>query len=955
MRLHPFFSVLPFLVGSSLAAPHSHDALVSRTAGEPVRKRVLAPAVHWTVSTGNTQHAAANIQQSVYYTDDGIADPSIEHRFGSTTMNFSIPAVNLDHSDHVSIGSADGQATVTFTNQAAFDAAESTWLAPSELLLLTYQPLCANFDAKDFCYILASNIKFDEASLSAIVDAQSVELRDYVISLTTEWGIYSPDPVASPIAMRKRERRAATSTSACDATDSNGLPTVTLGPNFDARLDKCRGSKPASQFPWYKFAGAVGANQETESEVEKIPHMKGDQGLLKLGLAASAARAKASQIEATATADGSPMETNLAVRHAEEANQMDKRFLGFLFHAIPFNIPGVNAPLSKDFTKDLSFSVPKNRGTDDSPWGKAKLLKKYTKSKSSSGGAVTAEGNVTLYCVDCGASGSAHFYGKASYSVADGLTEGYATANVNLNVGFALGMEINAKFTAKESTELENFGFDPTEYGAIVIGPQITIGADFTFEAEADGKLLAGARFIIQNADARLDFVNTGSSHANGFTPEFVPIFEASGKIGIGAEIGLPLAFSLGIDVLKGKFVKRVGIVERPAIEAKAEFAAEADLTGGRIVVTDGCHGVSTQVNFKNELYADIVGTHYNLIAPYTKNLAKGCIKIGQDTNTTSSSAVSSSVEPTGTPSPTSDGMSSPSATDGSAASVTSADSQATPSNGADPSATESDSGPSATPGAGFVVVEAKYVDTVEAPTIAAEESITHQAFHGYNTTGHNATEYTELVDSSAKYFLAACPDSNIYIQPRTQQGSMANLTCARVFESHRNTSSVVGDGNSRLFHYYSDSMEKLGVSRLRLHKNSAVPKGAVFVAFQSFANVTGTRDKDVNDDSAGSQDYFIARNEHKEPFYPVVCSYKDYAVNPAKMFLVMDPDDGIKTLESEEVQGSITGGEVDTCFVLPMMQPVHETGTAWNNRWGVNQDYEGAAAGKTLDGEENW
>ncbi|KAG8630762.1 hypothetical protein KVT40_002381 [Elsinoe batatas] len=408
------------------------------------------------------------------------------------------------------------------------------------------------------------------------------------------------------------------------------------------------------------------------------------------------------------------------------------------------------------------------------------------------------------------------------------------------------------------------------------MSPWIELGADFSLTANAEGRLLAGARFIIQNAQATLDFAKKGRTGSSGWTPQFEPIFEASGQVAVAAEIGLPIGLTVGINILRGKFKLGVGVVERPSLEAKAEFAASADATGASITQTDGCAGVATQVNFKNELFADILGKKFSLITPYVKSLTKGCIKLA-------------SSEP------------------------------AEPNNPEEPASNYA-------PG-----------------MLASDASITSPKFNGYNTTAEGGTEYSELVDATKKFFLMGCPDGNLYLRPRSEEGQAANLTCSRVFQTSKN--SLVGDGVSRLFHYYTDSMDKLGVSRLRLHKDNQMPKGSEFVNFYAFSNTTGSlsADENVNDSPKGTKAYYLAQDRNKNQFYAVLCSFDDPGKKPAKVFLVKDADKGPEILMGEAVRESITGGTANGCYALPFMQAPKEAGNDWNNQWGANQNSVGA------------
>lgn len=169
----------------------------------------------------------------------------------------------------------------------------------------------------------------------------------------------------------------------------------------------------------------------------------------------------------------------------------------------------------------------------------------------------------------------------------------------------------NAKLKKDFNYKIGDFGLPGLIFGIVTIGPQLNVGTDLSFDAQANGQVLAGAKMNIQNAKATLNLKDKSKSSASGWTPVFTPILTASGEIALAAEIGFPIGLSCAINI-RGIGELGAGIVERPSIEAKAAFAAEAALEKGKITkaitTTDGCQGIATQVTFKNALLARATG-----------------------------------------------------------------------------------------------------------------------------------------------------------------------------------------------------------------------------------------------------------------------------------------------------------------------------------------------------------
>lgn len=169
----------------------------------------------------------------------------------------------------------------------------------------------------------------------------------------------------------------------------------------------------------------------------------------------------------------------------------------------------------------------------------------------------------------------------------------------------------NAKLKKDFNYAVGDFGLPGLSFGIVTIGPQLNLGTDLSFDAQANGQVLAGAKINIQNAKATLNLKDKSKSSASGWTPVFTPVFSAKGEVALSTEIGFPIGLSCAINI-RGIGAFGAGIVERPSIEAKAAFSAEAERTDGKtttaITTTDGCQGISTSISFKNDLLARATG-----------------------------------------------------------------------------------------------------------------------------------------------------------------------------------------------------------------------------------------------------------------------------------------------------------------------------------------------------------
>lgn len=70
---------------------------------------------------------------------------------------------------------------------------------------------------------------------------------------------------------------------------------------------------------------------------------------------------------------------------------------------------------------------------------------------------------------------------------------------------------------------------------------------------------------------------------------------QASGAITAAAELGLPIALEVGLDILNGKFKKTVGFINKPSVYASATYSHDEG---------HKCNdGVELRAGIKNRIY----------------------------------------------------------------------------------------------------------------------------------------------------------------------------------------------------------------------------------------------------------------------------------------------------------------------------------------------------------------
>lgn len=187
-----------------------------------------------------------------------------------------------------------------------------------------------------------------------------------------------------------------------------------------------------------------------------------------------------------------------------------------------------------------------------------------------------------------------------------------------------------------------------------------------------------------------------------------------------------------------------------------------------------------------------------------------------------------------------------------------------------------------------------------------------------YNTT--DGYEFVPLVDPTASLALVACGNANVYV---VNSASESLESCSKTWSVYEDL--LVGDAAGRILHFYGNTMSKVGVSRLRVSEGRDFPNEAIPIVFirpkagrNSNAN-GGPTPQNSTALAADDGTRFVAPDPDLNFYYPVVCTYTTNT--PPRLFVVADPAAGISMLQSSDVVYSITGGFVDTCALMPIVQ----------------------------------
>lgn len=199
----------------------------------------------------------------------------------------------------------------------------------------------------------------------------------------------------------------------------------------------------------------------------------------------------------------------------------------------------------------------------------------YLGRRSEGGGSESEkEVSIAFYCVNCGISIDFQVKGALYFSLAYGISGGYAQMSGNLLAVLQLGIEAEYKYkTILGSKRLTTLGLpDISVPNEFAIGPILTIDAEAYFEATAEGTLLGGAQMSITNAYAYWDFTDKTKNTQSGWVPTFSESFKAKSEISATIGVDFPIGIGLGIDIGNGKFNKEVALLNKPAFQFRASI-----------------------------------------------------------------------------------------------------------------------------------------------------------------------------------------------------------------------------------------------------------------------------------------------------------------------------------------------------------------------------------------------
>ncbi|KAH8897555.1 hypothetical protein GQ53DRAFT_817851 [Thozetella sp. PMI_491] len=568
----------------------------------------------------------------------------------------------------------------------------------------------------------------------------------------------------------------------------------------------------------------------------------------------------------------------------------------------------------------------------ESPWGdKALLLKtfgdpaEYKKQHpkgSKKQTKLASAGFLNFYCVDCGVTGILKAKGNVTIDLKNGITAGIIDGTMDLKASVNLGIFASYESKAKFEQNLYDVPLSPFTLGFIHVGPILSIGTSLEFGVNMTGSALAGVEATLVRANFTYDFKKGGDIQTSGFVPDWTPKFNASGSVRAWVDFGMPIGLEFGLSVGNGcDFCKgTIGIDTVPSIKAQAAFSYEAgydpvtkNFTKG-IKPVNNCSGISTTLSVRNDVNAKIKGFGYKnkAVLHQTKDYIIASYCIGNKTDNTTSGRIGwlgpaeekrSALLIDG---PARDRLS----YDFSRRALTNTTSVNATSVNATSGVATNGSTVHTYDLTGYVVS-----DDIDLGYDGHKYPVTPWLMEDFDGYWYSTVEVNTGSNGGDKYILVSCNDGNIYVQKESALSQLPwYITCTALWSGYQDT--VMSAPTGDILHYYNNTMDKVGVSRLRTADNQHLPDSSVWIMLAPFQY----------DDMDSS--LLAATDASGNVFFPAVCTYKGNQT--AHVFLVgEDIEGGLAMLKSSDVAYSITNGEVDDCYMLSLSVTQPDAG-AW-------------------------
>ncbi|KAF3924514.1 hypothetical protein ABW21_db0202104 [Orbilia brochopaga] len=548
----------------------SYSGLPSGVPVDEGSMATLLPGVFWDQDLSDMTNLVPESNCKLFYAQHD--DAKRPGQIAEAEYKMRYPTVALEHTRYVSSVSCSkpDHMDISFRDRKSFEWAKKHWIPYNSetndtmVIVGKFQGCNPTKDDGMRSWSLVDDVTFNDATFDVDATIKYMQMKDVIEKATIKVGNYVPNgqqpdsdqvpkpagnaDVPNPTPAQGFQRPYYASIAAATAG-----PTATItgqiaadygrwGPDFDIKQDDKIGYMDASRavitpapvarrdtdvahykrWGWNPWENITSAFKIVTSEVKDIAsHV------------ASAISGAASAIESGAQAV------------ATDAASVFNDFTSYTHH---FDLP------------NLAINVDVNEGP--------------TPFKDLPGRKLVEDlGGVTLYCVDCGASGSAHFSATITFSLLHGIESGSIDFAGSIKARVSVGMvnsnpNIGLPWPKSANYEVFNVGLPSLSIpNVLTVGPYIALDIVGSMSIGATGLIRAGFELEIEKPTFHADIKDLSKSTASGWEPKFKPILDINGNLTLNAELQTPISLNFGINVLKGKFETAISLSEAPTVK----------------------------------------------------------------------------------------------------------------------------------------------------------------------------------------------------------------------------------------------------------------------------------------------------------------------------------------------------------------------------------------------------
>ncbi|KAF3938820.1 hypothetical protein ABW19_dt0204860 [Dactylella cylindrospora] len=493
-----------------------------------------------------------------------------------------------------------------------------------------------------------------------------------------------------------------------------------------------------------------------------------------------------------------------------------------------------------------------------------------------------------LYCLDCGVKGNLRFDGQVTFSAANGIEEAYLEIDGQMDIGIQLGLDVQGYLELSHTVDIFRVMLGPGIKipGIIEFAPMLSTAAWFDMRLVGSAQMNAGIRMKWDSPKARLDLV-AATATQSGWEPQIEKIFNYNVRLNAAATAEFPVTFGLSMDILSGTWKHAVELVENPQLRLwtgpQAKIPVDGKLVSDIGFEDEKCsNGLPVHLQFQNELYFNglpKIGDSTGQLAIWNipkQPLLRACLPAGSIDSTIDGTTLTEG-------SPINQGEALTWALTKEIEPITKKRKRNTKApRGTSPTG-EVESRQNGAPSSW----------SSEDPAIASAEQGTFAN-----------TFISSTMDGS---YLATTSKGLVYLDSNKKGrncGQPANWLMDPA------SGAIVGDagGRNRLLHAYSNEFQKYGVSRLRVHAATSIPKTAEVIFLKG----------NQNGDLFG----IIPGDEGFDPYFLIACEVQN---QPTKLFVsqlqvgsdgvTIDAETTIETvLKNPANEAKLTGGKVLGC-----------------------------------------